>query len=345
MTDVESLYPAKFGDISMYRLMPPNPAFCGTVRLEPPRGDRFTETEWHEFLDYVGTSGRKIKAAFRDGQILIEEASMHGVREAGLNVFSAGVIIYNSNAVGPLGDDILIARGQSDYTVSRSCVMPDATWVPEHGVAPSIFFEIGNTQEVSNLIDKAALIMRHSANIRYFILVKVWRSPNPEETAMVIGVWRKTNNSATADEWLAIKFTSFGLRAPTDEELADFPTVAGSRPWVPALDGFIAGVGGVPCSMANANMPLYVLTLLPVHVFNVPSVATPPHLLALPDLTVHLYKVQREVMGGISLDIRGGLWSLTNAQLGQIVNSAACALRWASLHAYALQRYVAPPAI
>jgi hypothetical protein len=145
------------------------------------------------------------------------------------------VFAYNRTNAG-FGADMLEALGQTDYYVSRSFIMPDATWVPEGGTTPSIFMEVANTQSVENvLVNKVELLLRHSVNNRYVIIIKVWRDPLPENIAMVCAVWMKANNTAQAHEWLAIKFTSFGSRPPTAIELAAFPVNPGDRPWVPAL--------------------------------------------------------------------------------------------------------------
>lgn len=167
-----SFYHEKFGDVTKYHLIYPNPEFHHTIRLSPPDGSRFSATEWEEFLTYLQSCQRKIKAAFRGGQILIEECSTSGATEAGLNVMTGSVYGYNREAVG-YGDDVLEAVGKKHLHISEDVLMPDATWVPQHGIGPSIFFEIANQQEPHNLLSKVDQILRNSSNLRYVIIVGI----------------------------------------------------------------------------------------------------------------------------------------------------------------------------
>lgn len=168
----------KFGNINTYYLIPPDPDFCHTRRLQPPASGRFSAAEWSEFLTYVESCWRKIKASFLDGQILIQECNTHAISEAGLNVFSGTFEVYNRK-FDEWGDDAVVAYGKLHYRIAENVLSPDATWAPQHGLHPSIFFEVANLQEPENLLNKVDLILRNSYDIRYVIIVKVWRDPLP----------------------------------------------------------------------------------------------------------------------------------------------------------------------
>ena len=331
----------KFGNITTYYLIPPDPDFCNTRRLKAPASGRFSVADWSEFLTYIESCGRKIKASFRDGQILIEESNIHAITESGLNVFSGTFEVYNRKS-DEWGEDALLAFGKLHYRIPENVLMPAATWAPQHGLHPSIFFEIANLQEPENLLNKVDLILRNSHDIRYVIIVKAWRDPLPDQVAMVVAVWLKANNVIEGNEWQAFKFTSFGNRPPTSAELAAFPVTPGDGPWLPALDGVIESSDRVSCDVSNAELPVFTLTLLPVHMFQVPNVTTPAHLLALPDLTITLYLVKQAMLRGMILDILNERWLLTDAQCEIIL---ACvdvqqndSVRFRQLHQYALQR-------
>ena len=162
---------------------------------------------------------------------------------------------------------------------------------------------------------------------------------------MVVAVWLKANDVIEGNEWQAIKLTSFGNRPPTSAELAAFPVTPGNRPWLPALDGVIESSDRVSCDVSNAELPVFTLTLLPVHMFNVSNVTTPAHLLALPDLTVPLYLVKQAMIRGMILDILNERWLLTDAQCETVLasvdvqqNDQQNATRRLQLYQYALQR-------
>eukprot|EP01032_Pedospumella_encystans_P010310 gene10310-12062_t len=334
----------KFGNIKHYYLIPPNPDFRYTRRLKPPACGRFSAAEWSEFLTYIESCGRKIKASFRDGQILIEESNIHVITESGLNVFS-GTFYECNRKSDEWGDDALMAFGKLHYRIAENVLMPDATWAPQHGLHPSVFFEIANLQAPENLLNKVDLILRNSHEIRYVIIVKVWRDPLPDQVAMVIAVWLKANDVIERNEWQATKFTSFGTRPPTSAELAAFPVTPGDRPWLSPLDGVIESSDRVSCDVSTAELSVFTLTLLPVHMFNVPNMNTPAHLLALPDLIVPLYLVKQAMVRGMIVDILNERWLLTDAKCETVLacvdvqqNDQQNATRRRQLYQYSLER-------
>lgn len=344
MTDVQrrSTYFAKFGDPLTYSNYPPNPLLNMTRRILPPNNRKgFTSSEYDEFLDYLYTLGIKMRTIHYYGQILITELEVHGGHESAIGAFFGMVNNYDELH----SDDehsILKFGGQRSTHFSHTTMLPDAQWIPVHGLTPSLVLEIGNSQTIGMLLTKVNIILNESKNSRYIVVVKLWRDPVPARVAMVVMVWRKSEDIVAPAEYEATHFISFGNKAPTAAQLAGFPMVPDPHgAWLPELQGVVEDEAfSVPCNSDNIDHPMFNIQLHAQSLFSLPNDQGPqPHLIqALPPLVFHLARIRWKILEMIVDDILVKMYHLSDEEVQEIVDHQETQISYPSLYMFALQQ-------
>ncbi len=139
-----------------------------------------TQEMYDQIFDYIESSGRRTRVDYIGGRVIISELGPAIYHENAAAFFTTEVGCYNKrksdDSSFPLTSSLSATYELSDDNGKKSLVMPDAQFrfIDRH--CPNVIVEVGNTQTLPSLCEKAESYIRQSTNIMLVCAVKIYRN-------------------------------------------------------------------------------------------------------------------------------------------------------------------------
>ncbi len=185
-----------------------------------------------EFFDQVSdrleeSDGKIPRLEYIDGRIIISELDTSPAHETGSRCCCSVVGMYNHNRTGSI-DIPLAAVGSAGYNLHdrrRSCVAPDEQFTVPGRPGPNLVVEVGHSQSLRSLCNKADGYLRYSENIMLVAVVKIY-----ENRALLFLLYQRSIFGRLLTDEEAVRPSlalSFGPVAMTRDQVQEFTKCTG----------------------------------------------------------------------------------------------------------------------